>query len=117
MLPTTPIVTGSSRLPVCTYQVLEGTSAQGRPIQFATVGQPVYHYWTCAGDNTDFCMTVHSCTVDDGQGRSQLLIDANGYAKIVFFNVFYSDQETLRGTARLLIRMQWYNSFADVISN
>ncbi|VDP05833.1 unnamed protein product [Heligmosomoides polygyrus] len=35
--------------------------------------------WTCESDNaTQYCMTVHSCTADDGQGSGQQLIDDKG---------------------------------------
>ncbi|EYB88152.1 hypothetical protein Y032_0252g246 [Ancylostoma ceylanicum] len=35
--------------------------------------------WTCeSDDNLQYCMTVHSCTADDGQGIGQQIIDEKG---------------------------------------
>ncbi|ULT92484.1 hypothetical protein L3Y34_009936 [Caenorhabditis briggsae] len=64
--------------PVCKYEVLM-ESANGPPLTHATVGDLVYHKWSCDGSNKEmFCMTVHSCVVDDGQGFGQKLVDENG---------------------------------------
>lgn len=39
----------------------------------------VYHKWNCETTHPDtFCMRVHSCFVDDGQGDTVDLIDPNG---------------------------------------
>ncbi|KAJ1355421.1 hypothetical protein KIN20_012819 [Parelaphostrongylus tenuis] len=55
-------------MPVCTYHVLDG-SPTGKPVYYATVGQMVYHKWKCEEEQKDtFCMVVHSCFVDDGNG-------------------------------------------------
>ncbi|XGW04305.1 hypothetical protein V3C99_015456, partial [Haemonchus contortus] len=51
----------------------------GAPIKFATIGDTVYHKWTCdSTDKANFCMTVHSCIADDGQGMGQQLVDERG---------------------------------------
>ncbi|CAI5451345.1 unnamed protein product [Caenorhabditis angaria] len=64
--------------PVCKYEVLMG-SENGPPLSHATVGDAVYHKWSCEGSNKDmYCMTVHSCIVDDGQGFGQKLVDEHG---------------------------------------
>ncbi|KIH59045.1 hypothetical protein ANCDUO_10739, partial [Ancylostoma duodenale] len=35
--------------------------------------------WTCESDDSlQYCMTVHSCTADDGQGIGQQIIDEKG---------------------------------------
>lgn len=55
-------------MPICKYEILDG-GPTGQPIQFATIGQQVYHKWTCDSETTDtFCAVVHTCTVDDGNG-------------------------------------------------
>lgn len=68
-------------MPVCRYEVLDG-SPEGPPVFYATIGQMVYHKWTCeAQTENQFCMTVHSCTVDDGNGDKVELINEDGCAK------------------------------------
>lgn len=43
--------------------------------RYALVGQAVYHKWTCDTETTDtFCMTVHSCFVDDGNVSNKELV-------------------------------------------
>jgi hypothetical protein len=67
-------------MPVCRYEILDAAS-NGKPVQFALIGQGVFHKWTCDTDTTDtFCMTVHSCFVDDGQGDRLDLITDQGCA-------------------------------------
>lgn len=78
---TTVIATHNVQMPQCRYEVLNG-GPTGRPIRYAIVGQPVYHKWSCDTETTDtFCMTVHSCFVDDGHGDKVLLVDENGCAQ------------------------------------
>uniref|UniRef100_A0A915MZ40 ZP domain-containing protein n=1 Tax=Meloidogyne javanica TaxID=6303 RepID=A0A915MZ40_MELJA len=68
-------------MPVCRYEVLAG-GPQGPPVLFATIGQMVYHKWTCeSSEENQFCMIVHSCIVDDGHGDRVELIDEQGCAK------------------------------------
>ncbi|CAB3398381.1 unnamed protein product [Caenorhabditis bovis] len=64
-------------------EVLDGPvlsdNEHGQPLTYATVGDTVYHKWSCDGENKEmFCMTVHSCVVDDGQGFGQKLVDEKG---------------------------------------
>lgn len=78
-------------MPVCRYEILDAAT-DGNVVQFATIGQPVYHKWTCDTDTTDtFCMTVHSCFVDDGAGDRLDLIDEGGCAldKFLMGNIDY----------------------------
>ncbi|KAK0397708.1 hypothetical protein QR680_002231 [Steinernema hermaphroditum] len=68
-------------MPVCRYEVLDG-SPEGPRVFYATIGQMVYHKWTCDTETENqFCMVVHSCTVDDGNGDRVELIDSKGCAK------------------------------------
>ncbi|KAH7727358.1 CBN-CUT-3 protein [Aphelenchoides avenae] len=67
-------------MPVCRYEILEG-GPTGQPIQFATIGQQVYHKWTCDSETQDtFCAVVHSCTVDDGAGDTVQILNQEGCA-------------------------------------
>lgn len=61
-------------------QILDG-GPSGQPVQYANIGQPVYHKWTCDSETADtFCALVHSCYVDDGSGDSINLINEEGCA-------------------------------------
>ncbi|VDK28643.1 unnamed protein product [Gongylonema pulchrum] len=76
-----PLQTEQMQMPVCRYEVLDG-SPTGPPIFYAVIGQMVYHKWTCDSDSENqFCMLVHSCFVDDGNGDRVQLIDQQGCAK------------------------------------
>ncbi|VDN01308.1 unnamed protein product [Thelazia callipaeda] len=77
---TTSFQTQVVPMPVCRYEILDG-GPTGQPIQFATVGQPVYHKWTCDSETVDtFCAVVHSCFVDDGNGDTVEILNAEGCA-------------------------------------
>uniref|UniRef100_A0A915CSN5 ZP domain-containing protein n=1 Tax=Ditylenchus dipsaci TaxID=166011 RepID=A0A915CSN5_9BILA len=72
---TTAFQTQVVPMPVCKYEILEG-GPSGQPIQFATIGQQVYHKWTCDSETVDtFCAVVHSCTVDDGNGDTVQILN------------------------------------------
>ncbi|KAK6032634.1 zona pellucida-like domain protein, partial [Ostertagia ostertagi] len=80
-------------MPVCKYEVLDG-SPVGKPVYYATVGQMVYHKWTCEAEQADtFCMIVHSCFVDDGNGERVQLINEKGCAldKYLLTNLEYPE--------------------------
>ncbi|EYC07036.1 hypothetical protein Y032_0072g660 [Ancylostoma ceylanicum] len=77
-------VTSTVPLPECRYQVLSG-GKNGTPLKFASVGQQVYHEWTCdpegkLTEDSSFCATVHSCNVKEDGGREVQLLDENGCA-------------------------------------
>uniref|UniRef100_A0A915BSE3 ZP domain-containing protein n=1 Tax=Parascaris univalens TaxID=6257 RepID=A0A915BSE3_PARUN len=87
----TALVSMFFTMPICRYEILSG-GPDGTPVFFATVGQQVYHKWTCDSEYQDtFCMVVHSCIVDDGRGRQVETIDANGCAidKHILANLDY----------------------------
>ncbi|KAK0414459.1 hypothetical protein QR680_011439 [Steinernema hermaphroditum] len=66
-------------MPRCEYTLRKDT-ADGPLVQFASLGQSVYHRWECKEvDNKDtFGMLVHSCYVDNGYGDRVDILDENG---------------------------------------
>uniref|UniRef100_A0AC34GEN5 ZP domain-containing protein n=1 Tax=Panagrolaimus sp. ES5 TaxID=591445 RepID=A0AC34GEN5_9BILA len=68
-------------MPICRYELLDG-GPYGPPIVFATVGQKIFHKWTCEPVTTDssFCMIVHSCVVDSGLREFIDILDRRGCA-------------------------------------
>ncbi|CAJ0604076.1 unnamed protein product [Cylicocyclus nassatus] len=90
---TTANVERFTQMPICRYDILEG-GPNGMPVQYATIGQQVYHQWICKSETIDtFCMLVHSCTVDDGKGDEVPILDSNGCAldRYVLNNIEYPD--------------------------
>ncbi|VDM56374.1 unnamed protein product [Angiostrongylus costaricensis] len=88
---TTAFQTQVVPMPICKYEILDG-GPTGAPIQFATIGQQVYHKWTCDSETTDtFCAIVHSCTVDDGNGDTVQILNDEGCAldKFLLNNLEY----------------------------
>ncbi|CAI4232878.1 unnamed protein product [Auanema sp. JU1783] len=88
---TTAFQTQVVPMPICKYEILEG-GPTGQPVQFATIGQQVYHKWTCDSETTDtFCAVVHSCTVDDGNGDTVQILNEDGCAldKFLLNNLEY----------------------------
>ncbi|CAD5221264.1 unnamed protein product [Bursaphelenchus xylophilus] len=67
------------QMPVCEY-TLRKDHPNGPIVQYATLGQSVYHRWECIEENNKdtFGMLVHSCYVDNGFGDRVDIIDANG---------------------------------------
>lgn len=59
-------------------------------MKYAKIGDLVYHKWSCQADIPNmYCMKVHSCTVNDGQGGNPVyVLDQFGYKKIleIIFN-------------------------------
>ena len=42
----------------------------------------MFHKWTCDTETVDvYCMMVHSCFVDDGEGRKVQLLDERGCSR------------------------------------
>ncbi|CAJ0934596.1 unnamed protein product, partial [Mesorhabditis belari] len=93
-------ITSTVTLPTCRYEVL-AESDKGDAIKFATVGQRVYHRWTCEDPahpdgTTPFCATVHSCSVREESGKQALLLDENGCSvdKYLLTNLVYTSALT-----------------------
>lgn len=77
---TTAFATQVIPMPICRYEILEG-GPSGQPVQFADIGEQVYHKWTCDSETVDtFCMVVHSCFVDDGNGDRIDILNSDGCA-------------------------------------
>ncbi|VDM25491.1 unnamed protein product [Toxocara canis] len=88
---TTAFITEIVPMPICRYEILDG-GPDGEPVDFAVVGQQVYHKWTCETEAVDtFCAIVHSCFVDDGEGETVQLLTEDGCAldKYLFNNLEY----------------------------
>ncbi|KFD48119.1 hypothetical protein M514_11000 [Trichuris suis] len=62
-------------LPTCSYTIRKD-ELDGEILKYAKVGQQVVHRWEC--DTNAYGMLVHSCFVEDGQGKKVLVIDDNG---------------------------------------
>ncbi|CEF59485.1 Zona pellucida domain-containing protein [Strongyloides ratti] len=79
-------------LPVCKYEILNG-GPSGEIVTISTIGNLVYHKWTCETENVDlFCMLIHSCSVDDGNGNKIEIINKNGCSvdKTLINNIEYT---------------------------
>uniref|UniRef100_A0A915BX73 ZP domain-containing protein n=1 Tax=Parascaris univalens TaxID=6257 RepID=A0A915BX73_PARUN len=67
-------------MPACRYEILDG-GPTGELVHFATIGQQIYHKWTCDSETVNtFCAVVHSCFVDDGNGDTVQIINEEGCA-------------------------------------
>ncbi|PAV81770.1 hypothetical protein WR25_17511 [Diploscapter pachys] len=74
------------------------SNEKGELLQYATIGDVVYHKWSCTSQaKNKFCMTVHSCSVDDGQGNGQLIINEQGCSLDTYIldNLRYIDDLTV----------------------
>ncbi|KAL3124447.1 hypothetical protein niasHT_007730 [Heterodera trifolii] len=94
MMPTTELV-DTARMPMCTYTVRRG-SVNGPIVTYATVGEPVFHVWSC--DSEMFSMLVHNCFVDDGAGKDRKpLVDERGCSvdTVIVSELIYNSQSNL----------------------
>lgn len=76
MLPTT-IVQDSAAMPSCTYTV-RLDSPDGKVVNFANVGDRVFHVWDCKGP--DMGILVKKCFVNNGENQEVAVVDYNGSA-------------------------------------
>uniref|UniRef100_A0A914GRY9 ZP domain-containing protein n=1 Tax=Globodera rostochiensis TaxID=31243 RepID=A0A914GRY9_GLORO len=94
MIPTTELI-DTARMPLCTYTVRRG-SVNGPIVTYATVGEPVFHVWSC--DSDMFSMLVHNCFVDDGAGKDRKpLVDEHGCTidPVIVSELTYNSQSNL----------------------
>lgn len=71
--------------PRCEYRI---KAKNGADLKNVRVGDEALHEWKCSPAHADqadsstmkemFSMLVHSCFVDDGQGKKQLVVDTHG---------------------------------------
>ncbi|VBB35142.1 unnamed protein product, partial [Acanthocheilonema viteae] len=74
---TTQIIAREYALPTCIYEIRE--SRNGPFVKFAHIGDHIWHVWHCdlvAG--TVYGILIHSCHVDDGQGKHVPIVDNKG---------------------------------------
>ncbi|GMS91049.1 hypothetical protein PENTCL1PPCAC_13224, partial [Pristionchus entomophagus] len=67
-------------MPTCYYTLRKG-SADGPELDYAQLGDEVYHRWECLERNAAydvFGMLVHSCYVDNGHGDRVDVLDSKG---------------------------------------
>uniref|UniRef100_A0A915Q325 ZP domain-containing protein n=1 Tax=Setaria digitata TaxID=48799 RepID=A0A915Q325_9BILA len=95
------VITQQISLPICRYQVLMD-GPNGSPVRYTTVGEQVYHQWSCAGDDGRvpetnlYCTTVHSCVAKEESGKEIQLLDENGCAvdRYLLNNLVYTSDLT-----------------------
>ncbi|GMR53865.1 hypothetical protein PMAYCL1PPCAC_24060 [Pristionchus mayeri] len=93
-LPTTDLI-DTAKMPLCTYSVRRD-SITGPVVQYAVVGETVFHVWQCESDM--FSMLVHSCFVDDGAGQDKKpILDENGCSidPLIVPDLTYNPQNNL----------------------
>ncbi|CAL2032590.1 unnamed protein product [Caenorhabditis brenneri] len=62
-------------MPTCNYSIRK-QGKDGPPVQYASIGDSVFHVWSCDGNHNG--ILVQNCHVEDGQGNKILIIDQNG---------------------------------------
>uniref|UniRef100_F1LCJ6 Cuticlin-1 n=1 Tax=Ascaris suum TaxID=6253 RepID=F1LCJ6_ASCSU len=86
-----------AEMPRCQYEVVDPLTME--PLSVVSVGNKLLHKWTC--DSTApslWCMTVHSCFVEDGSGTQFVILDDNGcaIATDTFLTILSMDPATCR---------------------
>ncbi|PIO72002.1 zona pellucida-like domain protein [Teladorsagia circumcincta] len=70
-------ITELAEMPRCRYEVIDPDTKEA--VDVVTVGSKLLHRWTCDSTSPDFwCMTVHSCHVEDGSGTTFTILDDKG---------------------------------------
>ncbi|KJH41971.1 hypothetical protein DICVIV_12055 [Dictyocaulus viviparus] len=64
-------------MPRCRYEVIDPETKE--TVEVVTVGTKLLHRWICESTAPDFwCMTVHSCHVEDDTGTTFSILDEKG---------------------------------------
>ncbi|CAD5209461.1 unnamed protein product [Bursaphelenchus xylophilus] len=72
-------VTQNAEMPRCRYEVLDPFTK--KPVSIVSVGNKLLHRWVCDSGSPDlWCMTVHSCFVEDGSGTEIVILNDKGCA-------------------------------------
>ncbi|KIH48003.1 hypothetical protein ANCDUO_21931, partial [Ancylostoma duodenale] len=70
-------LTEIAEMPRCRYEVIDPETRD--TVDVVTVGSKLLHRWTCESSAPDlWCMTVHSCHVEDGSGTTFSILDDKG---------------------------------------
>lgn len=69
-------------MPRCEYTLRRG-SYDGPIVEYAQLGENVYHRWECHDQADTFGMLVHSCYVDNGFGDRVDILDDTGYDNLL----------------------------------
>ena len=66
-----------AEMPRCRYEVFK--AGTNDPATVVSIGDPLKHKWTCDSEAPGlWCMKVHTCFVEDGQGTQATILDDNG---------------------------------------
>uniref|UniRef100_A0A1I8EL48 ZP domain-containing protein n=1 Tax=Wuchereria bancrofti TaxID=6293 RepID=A0A1I8EL48_WUCBA len=90
---TTQIIAKEFTLPGCMYEIRE--SRNGPLVKFAHIGDHVWHVWHCDLESgIIYGMLIHSCYVDDGQGKHVPIVDNKGCVldPLLLSDIQYDDQ-------------------------
>ncbi|KRX96277.1 Cuticlin-1 [Trichinella pseudospiralis] len=97
--------------PSCSYTIRKD-ELDGEVLKYARVGQQVVHRWEC--ETSVYGMLVHSCFVEDGQGRRVMVIDEQGChtdrlllgdpTYVEALNVAYRESSVFKFADRIAVR-------------
>ncbi|KAK6101333.1 von Willebrand factor type A domain family protein [Brugia pahangi] len=82
-------------MPRCQYTLRRG-SQDGPVVEYAQLGENVYHRWECQDQTDTFGMLVHSCYVDNGFGDRVDILDNKGCGVDAVLLMTPEYDETLR---------------------
>lgn len=74
MIPTESLTFGGGPTPECSYEIRKD-SINGPLVQYAEVGDQLFHRWMCFGD---IKILIRNCYVTDGNTEKFAVIDTRG---------------------------------------
>uniref|UniRef100_A0A0R3RR29 ZP domain-containing protein n=1 Tax=Elaeophora elaphi TaxID=1147741 RepID=A0A0R3RR29_9BILA len=83
-----------AEMPRCHYEVVDPISMEA--LSVVSVGSKLLHKWKCDSTATNlWCMTVHSCFVEDGSGTQFVILNEDGCAidRYLLDNLEYGPNE------------------------